>query len=95
MFIGNRVVRGGSRMGSKVMTAAICAVLLMASGCASFGSLTPSPGIDASKGVWVAKKTSFLGLTLSDEEVLYCTGTPPACSKAHGDVGPAKTGSLK
>ena len=64
-----------------------CLALVAASGCATFGSLTP--GSDSSHGVWVAKTTSFMGLQLSDQEVLYCQATDPTkpmCYKAKGKV---------
>ena len=62
------------------------------SGCATFNTLTP--GSNSDKGVWVAKSTGFFGLQTSNQEVLFCsnTGGQPVCTKAGGDVAPAKTG---
>ena len=72
----------------------VAVVLIVASsGCATFGSLTP--GSNSDKGVWVAKTTSFLGIQTSNQEVLFCSnpgGNAPVCTKASGDVAPAKTG---
>lgn len=68
------------------------ALVALVSGCATFSSLTP--GSNSDKGVWVAKSTGFMGLMLSNQEVLYCTtgGSTPSCTKAGGDVAPSQTG---
>ncbi len=70
--------------------------LLVASGCANFTSLMP-PGAypDLTKGVWLAKSSSFLGMRTASQQVLYCqavNGAKPVCTMASGDVGAAKTG---
>jgi hypothetical protein len=66
------------------------AFAVLASGCATFAPLTP--GSNADKGAWVAKSTGFMGLMLSNQDILYCTqsGGTPTCTKAGGDVGPSK-----
>jgi hypothetical protein len=71
----------------------VLVLAVVSSGCATFGSLTP--GSNSDKGVWVAKNTSFLGIQMSNQEVLFCTNPPggaPSCTKAGGDVAPSKTG---
>ena len=65
-------------------------LVALASGCATFAPLTP--GSNSDKGVWVTKTTGFLGLMLSNQEVLYCSaGSTPTCTKAGGDVNPSQT----
>lgn len=60
------------------------------SGCATFDSLTPKGSYtEISKGVWVAKSSSFLGLRFASQEVLFCFAdnkTKPMCYRAGGDV---------
>jgi len=68
---------------------AIFALAAAASGCATFGTLTP--GSNSDKGVWVSKSTGFFGIQFSDQEVLFCsTGAAPTCTKAGGDVHATK-----
>jgi hypothetical protein len=73
-----------------VKLAATLVALTAATGCATFGSLTP--GSNSDKGVWVAKTTNFFGIQFSDQEVLYCSTASgaPQCVKAAGDVKAAK-----
>jgi hypothetical protein len=62
-------------------------------GCATFSVISPNGGyIDPSKGVWLAKTSTFLGLRFSSQEVLFCFAdvkTRPMCYRAGGDVDAA------
>ncbi len=71
----------------------VLVLAVVSSGCVTFGSLTP--GSNSDKGVWVSKNTGFLGIQVSNQEVLFCSnsqGGSPVCTKAGGDVAPSKTG---
>ncbi len=72
------------------MTRALLLGALLASGCATFDSLTPKGSYtEISKGVWIAKSSSFLGLRFASQEVLFCYADnkqKPMCYRAGGDV---------
>jgi hypothetical protein len=72
------------------MTRALALAALLASGCATFDSLTPKGAYtEISKGVWIAKSSSFLGVRFASQEVLFCYADnkqKPMCYRAGGDV---------
>jgi hypothetical protein len=60
------------------------------SGCATFSGLMPTGAYtDISKGVWVAKTSTFLGVRFASQQVLFCYADnkmKPICTRAGGDV---------
>lgn len=64
--------------------------------CATFESLSPNGAYaDLTKGIWVAKSSSFMGIRTASQSVLYCRAIDPqkpVCVAATGDVGAEKTG---
>ncbi len=72
---------------------ALTLALAAGTGCATFDSLTPKGGYtEISKGVWVAKSSSFLGIRFASQEVLFCYADnkqKPMCYRAGGDVDAA------
>ena len=67
--------------------------LIALSGCATFEDLTPKGAYtEISKGVWLAKTSTFLGVHFASQEVLFCSAdakTKPMCYRAGGDVDAA------
>jgi hypothetical protein len=65
-------------------------LLVAAPGCATFETLSPKGGYtEPSKGIWLAKSSSFLGVRFASQEVLFCHAdnhNKPVCFKASGDV---------
>lgn len=55
----------------------LVALLSTLSGCARFQSMSPGSAMDETRGVWVARSYSFLGLA-SSQVVLYCRAVDPA-----------------
>jgi hypothetical protein len=77
----------------RIVLALSVALSVPVSGCAAFDVLTPKGAYtEISKGVWLAKSSTFLGVRFASQEVLFCYADDkekPICHRAGGDVDAA------